>query len=82
MTDYQPISCADYSELELAIMHRQSLQLTWCEDNVLYYRVIKPLDLVTVNHEEFLIGRHNDGSELRIRLDTIRQFQSRSQTVG
>ena len=75
MTDYRPVSCAMHSELELAIMHCRFLQLTWREDNVLHHRVVKPLDLLTLNHEEFLIGKDKDGATLKVRLDAIRQFE-------
>ena len=73
---YTPISCAGYSEYELAILHRQRLRLTWCEDNVIYDRVVMPLDLQTRNSEEFLICRDGADETLTIRLDRIRKRRS------
>jgi Rho-binding antiterminator len=71
-TDYQPIACDLYSHYELAILRRRQLRLTWYEGNVVYDRVVKPLDLQTRNHAEYLIGRDADGAPVRIRLDRIR----------
>lgn len=73
-TDYQPISCAIYSELELAIMHRRWLHLRWCEENVVYDCAIFPLDLLTVAGEEFLIGRNREDRQVRLRLDRIQRI--------
>ncbi len=68
---YTPISCALYSEYELACLHRQPLRLRWREGNVVYERVIRPLDIETRDHEEYLLACGEDGSQLRIRLDHI-----------
>ena len=73
--DYVSISCATYSEYELAVLRRQKLRLVWHEDNVIHDRVILPLDLQTRNHEEFLIGRDETGATVTIRLDHIRKKQ-------
>jgi Rho-binding antiterminator len=72
---YAPIACARYSEYEEAIMHRQKLHLRWHEDNVHYDQVVLPLDLKTVNHEEFLIFRADSDKILTIRLDRIRRME-------
>ncbi len=71
---YDPIACAHYSEYEVAILHRQKLHLRWHENNVHYDQVVLPLDLRTVNHEEFLICRAGSGETLTIRLDHIRRM--------
>jgi len=73
--DYVSISCATYSEYELAILHQQKLRLIWHEGNVIHDRVILPLDMQTRNHEEFLIGRDETGTAVTIRLDHIRKKQ-------
>jgi len=78
VTDYQPISCGAYSELELAIMHRERLRLTWVDGNVIHDEVLRPVDLQTRNHEEFLLCEDADGGELSIRLDRIRRVGSGS----
>ena len=72
---YAPIACARYSEYEVAILHRQKLRLRWHEDNVHYDREVLPLDLKTVNHEEFLIFRADSGEILTIRLDRIHRME-------
>lgn len=68
---YTPISCSLYSEYELACLRRQPLRLRWREGNVIYERVIRPLDLETCHHEEYLLARDEHGRRLRIRLDHI-----------
>ena len=72
---YSPIACARYSEYEVAILHRQKLHLRWHEGNVHYDRVVLPLDLRTVNHEEFLDCRDAAGAALSIRLDRIQRME-------
>ena len=68
---YQPISCALYSEYELAIMHRQKIKLVWHENTLTRIATVRPLDLRTKNHQEFLIAEDHQGQALRIRLDFI-----------
>lgn len=72
---YSPIACARYSEYEVAILHRQKLHLRWREDNVHYDQVVLPVDLKTINHEEFLICRGGTGETLSIRLDRIQRVE-------
>lgn len=69
---YQPISCALYSEYELAIMHRQKIRLAWREDGQTRIATITPLDLLTRERQEFLIAEDHEGRRLQIRLDYIR----------
>lgn len=73
MTDYIPISCADYDLYEIAILHHQRLRLTWKVGNVIHDKTVTPLDLLTRNHEEFLICQDRSGDSLAIRLDYIRK---------
>jgi Rho-binding antiterminator len=73
---YAPINCDNYSEYELAIMHRQKLRLRWLEDNVVYEKTVLPLDLNTAQHEEFLICRDDGGTTHRIRLDHIHKMEA------
>ncbi len=72
---YSPIACERYSEYEVAILHRQKLHLRWHDANVHYDQVVLPLDLKTINHEEFLICRGSHGEALSIRLDRIQQME-------
>ena len=72
---YAPIACARYSEYEVAILHRQKLHLRWHDANVHYDQVVLPLDLKTINHEEFLICRGDGDETLSIRLDRIQRME-------
>jgi Rho-binding antiterminator len=73
MTDaYTPIPCALYSEYELAILRRQRLRLRWRDGNIIYERVLRPVDLETKAHQEFLVAcEEKNGQIWRIRLDHI-----------
>jgi len=76
MTDdldpYTPIDCAQHSRYELAVMHRRMLQLAWFDtDGHAHIARVTPLDLETINHEEFLIVQDKDGVMHQIRLDRI-----------
>jgi transcriptional antiterminator Rof (Rho-off) len=80
MTDdpdnYQGISCADYSQYELWIMHRQPLTLAW-QDQFGHEHIasLLPVDLRTRQHEEFLVARLPEGDTVEIRLDRIRHVK-------
>ena len=71
---YQPVSCARYAELELAILRRSRLRLAWRVGNVFHLRLVSPYDLRTHKHEEFLLCRGEAGTKLIIRLDRIRSM--------
>jgi len=75
-TDYTPISCANYDQYEIAILHGSKLHLTWQTDNVIYNQIITPLNLRTAHGEEFLILRLADGQTTQVRLDHIRRTQT------
>lgn len=75
-TDYKPISCANYDQYEIAILHGSKLHLTWQIDNVIYNQVVTPLNLRTAHGEEFLILRLADGATAQVRLDHIRRTQT------
>lgn len=75
MTDYIPIPCSQYDRYEVAIMHRRRLRLTWRVDNVIYRRIVEPIDLQTRDGEEFLIYSKG-GKTLSIRLDQIRKVET------
>lgn len=70
-TDYTPISCDVYSELEVAILHKTRLRLAWREGNVCHTHVVMPLDLETREHQEFLHCRLETGDRVTVRLDRI-----------
>jgi Rho-binding antiterminator len=76
MTDYTPIDCALHSEYELAIVHGLHLRISWSRpDGRRHVEVLKPRDLKTRNHEEYLIAEQPDGQQLEIRLDRIRKIE-------
>lgn len=75
MTDYQPIPCRNYAELELAILHRRVLRVGWREvDGHRHLAKLRPLDLFTRDHEEYLVAKDPSGGRLEIRLDRIIRF--------
>jgi len=71
-TDYTPIDCGLYSELELAIMHRTRLQISWYDaQGSPHLEVLVPIDLRTRHGEEFLVAVDSLGAAREIRLDRI-----------
>ncbi len=77
MTDYTPIDCAQYSEYELAIMHHRRLRICWQEPGGQpRIEVLMPVDLVTRDHEEFLVVNSDDERRLELRLDHIRTTET------
>ena len=72
---YRPISCDTYAELELAVMQRRRLQLTWHEGNVCFTLAVMPLDLETERGQEFLHCRLPSGERVRVRLDHIQRME-------
>lgn len=74
MTDYTPIDCGRHSEFELAIMHRDTLKLSWRgADGATHTEVVTAADLLTRNSEEFMRVSNTRGIEREIRLDRILQ---------
>lgn len=73
MTDpYIPISCAQHSDYELAIMHGKKLSVQWRRtDNTITTAILKPFDVVTSNSAEFLLAHDENGTSKKIRLDKI-----------
>ncbi|MGD8430645.1 MAG: Rho-binding antiterminator, partial [Ectothiorhodospiraceae bacterium] len=68
--------CERYAELELAIMRRHRLRVAWRDPGRQRVGPLQPRDLVTRNHEEFLIADTDDGRRLEIRLDRIIRFDT------
>ena len=72
MSDYIPIDCETYANYELAIMHRQRLRLVWREpDGTIHLEILRPVDLETRQHAEYLHLADCDGQRRVIRLDRI-----------
>lgn len=72
---YSPMDCAQYSRLELAILHQRALRLRWIGRGLTHIEVVRPIDLRTRRHAEYLILR--DGLDRRriLRLDRIARFE-------
>jgi len=70
--NYQPISCELYSEYELAIMRGHRIKLVWQENQQTRIATVTPIDLLTREHQEFLVAVNHAGDQLQIRLDHIR----------
>ncbi len=77
MTDYTSIDCGQHSEFELAIMHKTKLQLCWhAPGKEKHTEQITPIDLISRNHEEFLLVESAHGEQQEIRLDYIEPISS------
>ena len=76
MTDYTPIDCEIYSRYEVAILHGSRLRLSWHDaDGQTHIEVLRPRDLRTRAHAEFLIAEGADGTPLELRLDYITRME-------
>jgi Rho-binding antiterminator len=74
-TDYKPVSCANYDQYEIAILHGSKMHLTWQTDNIIYDQVVTPLNLRTARGAEYLLLRLASGEAAEVRLDHIRRAQ-------
>jgi len=69
---YVPVECGLHSAYELAIMHQNFLHLAWSALDAKHHKEkVMPLDLKTINHEEYLIVKTNNRELHQIRLDKI-----------
>ena len=77
-TPYQPISCELHSEYELAIMHKNTLCLTWRKDGeVVTETKIIPVDIQTKNKSEYLVVKKSEQNNIfSIRLDYIIEMRN------
>jgi len=77
MSDYQPISCANYDHFEIAILHGQCMRVTWHDEEALVHMdILRPRDLQTRNGAEFLLADTQTGRHIELRLDMIVQAQA------
>lgn len=74
-TDYRPIPCQMYAELEVAIMHQIRIRMAWhtAEGKARLEQVL-PVDLCTREQEEYLLAEDCRGHPLEVRLDRISRF--------
>jgi Rho-binding antiterminator len=71
-TDYTPIDCGLYSQFELAVMRGDRLRICWRKrSGETHIETLRPRDLQTRNHEEFLIAEDRFGRRRALRLDYI-----------
>ena len=74
-TDYHPIPCQVYAELEVAILHQIRMRMAWnTVDGKTRMEQLLPVDLRTRDQEEFLLVEDSHGYPLEIRLDRIARF--------
>jgi len=74
-SDYHPIPCETYAELEVAILHGTRLRVCWMtETGDLCLSSLLPIDLRVYQREEFLVAQDPLQFKLHIRLDRIRRF--------
>lgn len=79
-TGYTPIDCGIYSSYELAILRGWRLQITWQDPaGMNHIELLRPRDLQTRDHAEYLIAERGDGERVEIRLDRIREAQRREE---
>lgn len=77
MTDYQPIPCSSYDHYEIAILHGQTLRVTWRDDQgVVHVEILRPRDLQTRASEEYLLAETSIGQTRTLRLDKILRAES------
>ena len=74
---YQPISCELHSQYELAIIHKNTLCLTWSKDGeVVTEKNIIAVDVQTKNKAEYLVVKtYEQNTPYSIRLDYIIEMQ-------
>ncbi len=80
MSDYQPISCANYDRFEIAILHKQCMRITWFDEQAMVrVAVLRPCDLQTRGGEEFLLTDTLSGQRIELRLDKIVRAEASDQ---
>jgi Rho-binding antiterminator len=71
--EYTPIDCSTYAGYELAILKGQALKVNWIDRNRRHHiETLKPYDLRTRRHSEFMLARNQHGIRRVLRLDRIR----------
>ncbi|PIV89304.1 MAG: transcriptional antiterminator, Rof [Hydrogenophilales bacterium CG17_big_fil_post_rev_8_21_14_2_50_63_12] len=77
--NYLPIACATHERLELAVLRRQPLQLTWLgeDGHTQFCERILPLDVETRDGAEWLTIKLPAGGSECVRLDHIHKVIER-----
>ncbi len=77
MTDYKPVDCGLHSEYEAAIVQHRRLRVSWTDPSgQTHIGILRPLDLVTRQHAEFMLAETHDHHNIEIRLDYINKAES------
>ena len=71
---YSPMDCEQYSRLELAILHGRTLRLRWVGRGMSHIECVRPEDLRTRRHAEYLLLRDAMTRRRFLRLDRIVHF--------
>lgn len=73
---YEPISCAQYSRYEVAILRRRLLRVWWLgRRRQPRLETLRPLDLRTRKGAEYMIARDRYDALRVLRLDRIRRAE-------
>lgn len=72
---YVPIACAMHERLEFAVLRGHALDLSWIDGIRVERARVVPLDVYTCHGAEWLRVRFDDGRQLDLRLDRIREFR-------
>ncbi len=73
---YQPVSCQRHSELELIIMHKQSIQVQLKTESNFRTELVMPYDMISRSGSgEFLLAHNQRQQKIEIRLDQIIDFE-------
>jgi transcriptional antiterminator Rof (Rho-off) len=68
---YQPIACALHDEYEIAIMHKNHLDIRWTDNDGSHTARVLPIDIRVKDGEEFLIAVSSANRTYCIRLDRL-----------
>lgn len=76
MSDYKPIDCGLHSDYELAIVQQRKLRVCWTDPSgQSHIDFLRPIDLLTRQHEEFMLAETHDHQNIEIRLDYINKAE-------
>ncbi|MEJ2508559.1 MAG: hypothetical protein P8009_03595 [Gammaproteobacteria bacterium] len=73
---YTPVPRFYHERLTIAMMCNESLPLHWedADSGMSYYVTVYPNDIVTEDEMDFLLATTNEGEDVKIRLDMIRNM--------
>ncbi len=73
MDDYRQVSCEFYAMCELAILRSETLRVAWRgARGQAHIEALRPIDLRTRRHAEFMVAYNCRGTRRVIRLDRVR----------